>query len=141
MVDVFTKEKRSEVMSKIRSKDTNPELRIRKGLHRLGYRYRLNVRELPGKPDLLLPKYRTAIQVRGCFWHGHVCNDGHRPKTREDYWTSKLAKNVDRDRRNDERLQDLGWRLIIVWECHCSTRKGLEKELKRISKIKETKSF
>jgi DNA mismatch endonuclease (patch repair protein) len=133
MVDVFSPEKRSAVMSAIRSKDTKPEIAIRSELHRLGYRFRLHVIDLPGKPDLVLPKYSTAIQVRGCFWHGHTCPDGHLPKSRQDYWIPKLAKNKERDCQNDSKLRRLGWSLLIVWECQCSLT-NMPKTIKRIKR-------
>jgi DNA mismatch endonuclease, patch repair protein len=123
MADVFSPTKRSEVMSAIRSKNTKPEIKIRSALHRLGYRFRLHVKDMPGKPDLVLPKYSTAIQVRGCFWHGHTCPDGHIPNSRQDYWIPKLDKNKKRDRQNDAKLRQLGWSLLIVWECQCSPSK------------------
>jgi len=132
MADVFSKKKRSEVMSKIRSKDTKPEMQIRKGLHALGFRYRLHDKKLPGKPDIVLPRFKTAIQVRGCFWHGHDCIDGHIPKTRKEYWEPKLKANAARDKKNDQRLKEMGWHLIVVWECQCMSNKTLNKQLSRI---------
>lgn len=135
MVDVFSKEKRSEVMSKIRSTDTKPEMRIRKGLHVLGFRYRLHDKRLPGRPDIVLPRFKTVIQVRGCFWHGHNCIDGHIPKSRKKYWEPKLIKNIERDRKNDKLLKEMGWDVIVAWECKSASNKGLTKELNRINKI------
>lgn len=126
MPDVFSPEKRSEVMRAIRSKDTKPEIAIRSALHAAGFRYRLHVRDLPGKPDIVLPRYKLAIQVRGCFWHGHTCHDGHVPKSRVDYWPNKLARNVERDRKNDKLLRQAGWELLNVWECECSSRERLQ---------------
>ena len=122
-------------MAKIRSKDTGPEMRIRRGLHRIGYRYKLHDKKLPGKPDIVLPRYRTVIQVRGCFWHGHDCINGHIPKTRKIYWEPKLKRNIERDIENDRKLEALGWKVIVVWECHCMTHKGLENELEKITAI------
>ena len=132
MPDVFSKRKRSEVMRRIRSKDTKPEVRLRSALHRAGLRFRLHDSSLPGKPDIVLRKYRTAIQVRGCFWHGHSCIDGHVPKSRRSYWKPKLASNKERDARNDRRLRRMGWSVLVVWECRCMTDKGLKKEVGRI---------
>ena len=98
MTDSFTKSQRSEFMSHIRSKDTGPEILVRKALHRLGYRYRLNVKSLPGTPDIVLPKYRTAIFVNGCFWHGHTgCRYYTVPKSNTDYWKEKVRRNIERD--------------------------------------------
>ena len=122
-------------MSKIRSKDTKPEMRIRKGLHALGYRYRLHDKRLPGKPDLVFPRYKTVVQVRGCFWHGHDCKDGHIPKSRKQYWVPKLSKNIARDASNDEKLKDLGWKIIVVWECECSSVEKTNIQLERISRF------
>jgi len=117
MADVFTPAKRSQVMGKIRSKDTKPEMRLRRRLHSHGFRYRLHDQKLPGKPDVVLPKLRTVIQVRGCFWHGHTCLDGHIPKSNQGYWKSKLIQNKFRDQQADSALNKLGWRVLVVWEC------------------------
>lgn len=108
-------------MRAVKSKDTKPEIRLRKALFALGYRYRLNVADLPGKPDLVFPKYKTALFMHGCFWHGHDCKRGSRkPKTNADYWRNKIAKNKERDKRNADALEAAGWRVIIVWECELS---------------------
>jgi DNA mismatch endonuclease (patch repair protein) len=132
MPDVFSPAKRSDVMSRIRSSDTKPEVALRRGLHRLGYRFRLHDRLLPGRPDIVLPKYRTVVQVRGCFWHGHTCHDGHLPKSRHDYWIPKLAGNARRDHRNDRALRRLGWKVVVVWECECATREKIFRQLRRV---------
>jgi DNA mismatch endonuclease, patch repair protein len=132
MPDVFSPSKRSQVMALIRSGDTKPELAIRQVLHRLGYRYRLHDKGLPGRPDLVLPRYRTVVQVRGCFWHGHTCHDGHLPKSRHEYWVPKLAGNVRRDRRNDRALRRMGWNVVGVWECQCMSKGKLAVQVKRI---------
>lgn len=132
MTDVFSPEKRSQVMQKVRSKDTKPEMVIRRGIHSLGYRFRLHDKNLPGKPDIVLAKYRAVIQVMGCFWHGHDCNDGHIPKSRQDYWIPKLEANKKRDLNNNRLLESMGWKVIVVWECSCLKKKDLENELKRI---------
>ena len=116
--DVFTPEKRSAVMRSVKSKDTAPEIRLRKAIFALGYRYRLNATGLPGKPDLVFPKYRTVIFVHGCFWHGHHCKRGRRiPKSNSEYWKDKIGKNRARDKKNEKALRSLGWRVITVWEC------------------------
>lgn len=132
MTDVFSKKKRSDIMSRIGSKNTKPEIALRKSLHRLGYRFRLHVNALPGKPDIVLPKYQIAIQVRGCFWHGHNCIDGHLPKTNKEYWANKLLDNRTRDRVNDRLLRKGGWTLIVVWECSLNTFNGRRKQVERI---------
>ena len=105
-------------MRAVKSTDTKPEVKLRKALHALGFRYRLNVKTLPGKPDLVFPKYRTVIFVHGCFWHGHDCKRGARvPKTNTDYWLAKISRNRERDCANTTALKDLGWRVITLWEC------------------------
>lgn len=120
--DVFSTKKRSAIMRAVKSKDTKPELQLRRALHRIGFRYRLNVKDLPGKPDLLFPKYGVALFVHGCFWHGHQCKRGRRiPKTNTVYWREKIRKNRDRDCKNKTALEALGWRVLTVWECEIPT--------------------
>ena len=105
-------------MSRIRGKNTTPELKLRKTLHKLGYRYRINVRKLSGSPDIVLAKYRTCIFVNGCFWHGHKdCRYATRPKTNAEFWRTKIENNRERDLRDYTFLESLGWRVIVVWEC------------------------
>ena len=117
MTDVFSTSKRSEVMSRIRGKDTTPELRVRSIVHRLGYRFRLHVRDLPGSPDLVLPRLETVIFVHGCFWHRcPTCNLGL-PKTNSDYWREKFERNIERDSRKESALLDLSWTVHTIWEC------------------------
>lgn len=121
MADIVSEEQRSYNMSRIRSKDTKPELIVRSMLHRLGYRFTVNGpknKKLPGKPDIVLPKYKTVIFVHGCFWHRHRnCKYATLPKTRTEWWKTKLEGNVARDRRQRRELKKLGWRVIVVWEC------------------------
>ena len=118
MADVHSKETRSYNMSRIRSKDTKPELLVRKFLHKNGFRYRLHVKDLPGKPDIVLPKYKTVIFIHGCFWHGHEgCKYFVVPKTRTEWWLNKIQTNAENDQRAEEALESLGWRIIQVWEC------------------------
>ena len=105
------------MMAGIKGKNTRPELAIRRALHARGYRYRLHGKELPGKPDLIFPKFRAALFVNGCFWHQHDCHLFRWPKTRQDFWRDKLSRNVERDALNIERLQSAGWRTGIIWEC------------------------
>jgi DNA mismatch endonuclease (patch repair protein) len=131
-MDVFSAKKRSEVMSAIRSRDTKPEIAVRCLLHRKGFRFVLHDARLPGKPDIVLPKYRVAVQVRGCFWHGHNCHDGHIPKSRREYWEPKIANNKRRDRRSDAQLKKLGWRLFVLWECDCMKEKSLQSAIGKI---------
>lgn len=117
-MDSLTPEKRSWNMSRIRGKDTKPELAVRSLLHRRGYRFRLSEKTLPGKPDIVLPKYRTAILVHGCFWHRHSgCKYAYTPKSRLDFWNQKFEENVVRDKNNLSRLQQKGWLPIVIWEC------------------------
>lgn len=105
-------------MRAVKGKDTKPEIALRKALFALGLRYRLNVKDLPGKPDLVFPKYRTVIFVHGCFWHGHACKRGARaPKSNAEYWNAKIARNKARDKNNAAALKKLGWRVVTVWEC------------------------
>ncbi len=118
MTDNITKERRSWNMSRISSKNSKPERQVRSVLHRMGYRFRLHVKELPGRPDLVLPKYRTVIFVHGCFWHRHEnCKFAYNPKSRIDFWESKFKRNVERDTEVKKELQVLGWKVITIWEC------------------------
>lgn len=118
MVDVVDAAKRSSMMAGIRGKDTKPELLLRRALHALGFRYRLQVRALPGRPDMMLPRYRAVVFINGCFWHRHEgCRLATNPATRPDFWAAKFEQNVARDRRNITALCDLGWRVAVVWEC------------------------
>ena len=104
-------------MSGIRGKDTKPEMIVRRALHRAGFRYRLHEKRLPGKPDIVLPKYKAVIFVHGCFWHGHGCKDFKWPKTREEWWRAKIEGNVERDHRDMHRLAAMGWQVRVLWEC------------------------
>ena len=117
MTDVLTPEQRRFNMSRIRGKDTKPEMIIRKGLHAAGLRFRLHVKDLPGRPDLVFPRYRADIQVHGCFWHGHHCPMCRLPATRQDFWASKISGNRERDHRTSAALLQSGWRLLTIWEC------------------------
>ena len=118
MADRISPEHRSWNMSRIRGKDTGPELRLRSLLHRAGFRYRLHDTTLPGKPDLVFPRYRTVIFVHGCYWHRHSgCKYATTPRTRTDFWLAKFQGTVERDRRTAEALTQRGWRVITVWEC------------------------
>lgn len=117
MVDVVDPATRSRMMSGIRAKNTRPELFLRKGLHALGFRYRLHVKDIPGKPDLVFPKYNALIQIHGCFWHGHGCNYCKPPATNPKFWQNKITENQLRDKRNLDKQIEAGWRCLIVWEC------------------------
>ena len=111
-------EQRSRNMSAIKSKNTKPEIKVRKILHSMGYRFRLHSKGLPGSPDIVLPKYKTLIFVHGCFWHRHEnCKYASTPKTRQEFWNKKFNENINRDKINQENLSSKGWKIIIVWEC------------------------
>lgn len=116
-MDVLTPEQRRHNMSRIRGKDTKPEMLLRRGLHAAGLRYRLHVADLPGRPDLVFPRYRAVIFVHGCFWHGHYCPLFRLPATRPEFWAAKIAGNRIRDQRTSAALRAAGWRVLTVWEC------------------------
>jgi len=123
MTDVHSKETRSYNMSRIRSRDTKPELLVRKFLFSKGFRYRLHQKKLPGKPDIVLPKYKTVIFVHGCFWHSHNgCSRSVTPKSNQSYWMPKIERNAKRDVDNAFLLKKMGWRIIVIWECELKTR-------------------
>jgi len=131
VADIVGPEKRSAMMSGIRGRDTRPELKVRSILHSLGYRFRLHAANLPGKPDIVLPKLKTVILVHGCFWHRHKgCRFCYSPKTRIDFWEKKFVRNQERDREVRRRLRSLGWRTIVVWECKTRDPAKLEKLLR-----------
>lgn len=119
-------------MSKIRSKNTSPEMTVRRLVYRLGFRYRLHVPTLPGKPDLVFPGLRKIIEVRGCFWHRHKgCIDSHIPKSRSEYWRPKLMRNQKRDARNDQQLGLQGWTILVIWECEVVDLPSVTKRIRR----------
>ena len=119
MSDMFDPEKRSEIMAKVHSANTTPEIRVRKLLHGMGYRFRLQRRDLPGNPDIVLPKYKTVIFVHGCFWHGcPTCRHAKiRPVANAEYWDKKLNRTLERDKSNMASLGEMGWQVIVIWEC------------------------
>ena len=124
MTDVYSREKRSEVMSKIRAKNTKPEMLVRQFLFSKGFRFRIHVAKLPGKPDIVLKKYNTVILVNGCFWHDHKnCKIRKVPKTRQHYWIPKIEKNTLNDLKNQKSLKKLGWNVIVIWECELTKSK------------------
>lgn len=118
-------------MSRIRSKNTTPEIAVRRLLHGLGFRFRLHRKNLPGTPDIALPKYKTIVFVHGCFWHGHSCRDGKRPKSRQSYWLPKLERNRRRHARQARQLRRLGWHVLTVWECQTRNPEKLGERLQR----------
>lgn len=122
MVDNVDKSTRSRIMSRVRSGNTAPEKLVRKALHRLGLRYRLHDSKLPGRPDVVFPRFRSILLVHGCFWHRHGCSAATTPNANRDYWTAKFARNVARDREVIEALEKSGWRVRVVWECTMRSR-------------------
>lgn len=132
MADRLTPERRSENMRRIRSRNTSPELAVRKIIHGLGYRFRLHRRDLPGSPDVVLPRLRKVVLIHGCFFHQHRrCIDGRLPKSRQEYWLPKLTRNVQRDRANRSRLTRAGWTSLVVWECETRKPSRLAAKLQR----------
>lgn len=123
---------RTKIMRAVRREHTGPEITVRKLLHRLGLRFRLHRKDLPGTPDIVLPRYKTVVFVHGCFWHQHLdCKYATVPKTNQDYWLQKLAANVERDGRKEEALRVLGWRVLVVWECETRDQEGLSSRIRR----------
>jgi DNA mismatch endonuclease, patch repair protein len=125
MADIMTTERRSALMSLIKSKNTKPEICVRKYFHAKGLRYRLHDKSLPGSPDLVLKKYNSVVFVQGCFWHHHYpgCRSGHIPKTNKEYWIKKINRNQERDQENIEALKRLGWKVFVIWECELKKSK------------------
>lgn len=129
-MDVLTPEQRHLNMSRIKDKNTRPEKRVRSLLHALGYRFRLHAKDLPGKPDIVLPKYRTVVFVHGCFWHRHEgCKRSSTPQTRRIFWENKFSRNIERDREAVVSLELLGWAVLIVWECEIRNIEALQNRL------------
>jgi DNA mismatch endonuclease, patch repair protein len=138
-VDRLSKERRSWNMSRIRGGDTVPEKLVRSVLHRLGFRFRLHVKSLPGKPDIVLPRYRTVVFVHGCFWHRHgSCKFAYNPKTRVDFWARKFAGNIERDRAALRALRRSGEQVIVVWECQTRDRVALSRRLDSLLKTQRS---
>jgi len=133
IADIYSKEKRSEVMSKIRGKETKPEILVRKFLFLKGFRYRINDKRYPGKPDIVLPKYHTIIFIHGCFWHGHEnCKAAKLPGTNKDFWKKKISDNIVRDRKNIGKLRGEGWNVIIIWLCEIKNKSDRVRRLERL---------
>jgi DNA mismatch endonuclease (patch repair protein) len=132
VADRITKQRRSWNMSRIRGVNTKPELLVRSLLHGMGFRYRLHVRALPGCPDIVLPRWKSAVLVHGCFWHRHHgCRLAYTPKSRKAFWTKKFQGNVNRDKKASTLLRRLGWRVFVVWECELQNRERLARRLRR----------
>ena len=131
-VDTFTRSERSEIMRRVRSTDTSPERAVRSLLHRLGYRFRLHRKDLPGTPDMVLPRHRVVVFVHGCFWHRHPgCARATTPSSNRAYWQRKFQRTVARDRKVRKRLNALGWKVVVVWECQLKDMDRLERRIKR----------
>jgi DNA mismatch endonuclease, patch repair protein len=131
-MDRISKEHRSWNMSRIRSKNTAPEMIVRSLLHRLGYRFRIHRRDLPGRPDIVLPKLRVALFVHGCYWHRHKgCRLAYTPKSRTEFWQHKFEENVERDKRSIGALRELGWHVLVIWECQISNEEWLADRIGR----------
>ena len=134
MADILTPIQRHSCMSRIRGKDTKPEIRVRKGLHRRGFRFRLQDRRLPGRPDITLPKYGVAIMVNGCFWHGHKgCRYATKPRTNPEFWETKIERNRHRDEVTTAHLEALGWTVITVWECELRGKAAAEARIEALA--------
>lgn len=134
MTDIVSEEQRSYIMSKVASKDTKPELLVRSFLHRSGFRFRVHEKKLPGRPDLVLPKHQAVVFVHGCFWHRHNgCAKATMPATRVEFWREKFERNVARDLTNQADLRNLGWRVIVLWECEIATITAREDRLPRLT--------
>jgi DNA mismatch endonuclease (patch repair protein) len=130
MADVFPKEKRSHIMSRVRGKNTNTEREVRSIIHRMGFRFRLHCKELPGSPDIVLPKLKKIVLVHGCFWHGHSgCTRSARPTSNSEFWNNKLERNAQRDADKLTQLQELGWHVLIVWGCEIKNTEELQARL------------
>jgi DNA mismatch endonuclease (patch repair protein) len=136
MVDNVSSERRSHIMSKVRSRNTSPELRVRKAAHALGLRFRLHRKDLPGKPDLVFPKLKTAVFVNGCFWHQHSgCRRAQTPKTRPEFWDNKFRNNITRDAQNTAALEQAGWKVVVIWECETKTEDSILQAIHRVVEV------
>lgn len=132
MTDVFSKEKRSWIMSRVKGRDTKPEMLVRSFVHRMGFRFRVHRRDLPGNPDIVLPRHRKVIFVNGCFWHGHKrCPRSKRPATNKSVWNKKLDANIERDKHCRKELRRMGWKLLVVWQCETHNHEKLLGKLER----------
>lgn len=129
MTDIFSPEKRSLIMSKIRGKNTNPEMKVRKLIFSMGFRYRLHRKDLPGCPDIVFPGRKKVIFVHGCFWHNHDCKEGRIPKSNTNYWQHKLERNKIRDAEHQAELETRGWRVLVIWQCQTMNVENLKTEI------------
>ena len=132
MTDVFTKEKRSRIMSRVKGRDTKPEILVRSLVHRMGFRFRIHRGDLPGKPDMVLPRHGKIIFVHGCFWHGHKgCPRSKRPTTNMDFWNKKLDMNIKRDKVFQGKLRSRGWKVMVIWQCETQRPEMLLRKFER----------
>lgn len=132
MTDVFTKKKRSWIMSRVKGRDTKPEILVRSFVHRMGFRFRIHRRDMPGNPDIVLPQHSKVIFMHGCFWHGHKrCPRSKRPTTNEGFWNKKLDRNIERDKRFRRKLRSMGWKALVVWQCETRKPEKLIGKLER----------
>lgn len=141
MADTKTPAERSENMSRIRSTNTKPEEIVRKYLFSHGFRYRKNDKRYPGKPDIVLPKYHTIIFVNGCFWHMHGCSRSRLPRSNQEYWKSKIERNIQRDAENQQKLEADGWKVIVVWECELKKRTAEERLSRLCDEIRKSNDY
>ena len=141
MADTKTPAERSENMSRIRSTNTKPEEIVRKYLFSHGFRYRKNDKHYPGKPDIVLPKYHTIIFVNGCFWHMHGCSRSRLPRSNQEYWKSKIERNIQRDAENQQKLEADGWKVIVVWECELKKRTAEERLSRLCDEIRKSNDY
>ncbi|MGI9056416.1 MAG: very short patch repair endonuclease [Pyrinomonadaceae bacterium] len=133
MADIVSRSKRKEMMSRVKQRHTKPEIIVRKLLHRLGYRFRLHNKKLPGTPDIVLPKYETVIFVHGCFWHQHEnCRKARRPTSNVEFWNEKLDKNIERDKQKESELKKAGWKILTIWDCEIKVEITLIKRINRV---------
>lgn len=132
MSDIYSKSKRSDIMSRISGKETKLGVLVRKYLFSKGFRFRKNVKELPGKPDIVLPKYKVIIFIHGCFWHGHFCRRGNLPSSNIQFWKNKISRNISRDQDVTQKLRELGWKVIIIWQCEIHNNLGREIRLSQL---------
>lgn len=141
-MDTVDKATRSRIMASVRQRDTGPEIKLRRALHRLGFRYRLHCKTLPGSPDIVFPKYKAVIFVHGCFWHSHGCKYSTKPTTRQTFWQNKFAANKERDQRKIQELREAGWRVLVVWECAIKTNDAVlfRKSQKAVAKWLKSKN-
>lgn len=138
MTDVLTLEQRKRCMASVHSQGTAIERKVRRLLHRAGFRFRVNRKTLPGCPDIVLPKYHRAVFVHGCFWHGHSCGKGRLPTTNREFWQAKITRNIERDKENEAALRELGWTVTVIWECDLKT--GVEELIRDLEKMRGNRS-